>query len=76
MDVLVLLVSASGTALATGLGAIPVFLLGVQARRLRSDSRSASSFLRQPVGRSATAFQRVSRSERHTLPKLPGWHCS
>lgn len=33
-DVLVLLLAASGTALATGVGAIPVFLLGPRSRRL------------------------------------------
>ncbi|HEY2334141.1 MAG TPA: ZIP family metal transporter [Solirubrobacterales bacterium] len=33
-EVLILLLAASGTALATGLGAIPVFLLGSQAKRL------------------------------------------
>jgi ZIP family zinc transporter len=33
-DVVVLLLAASGTALATGLGAIPVFLLGARARAL------------------------------------------
>jgi ZIP family zinc transporter len=35
VDALVLLLAASGTALATGIGAIPVFLLGPRARRLR-----------------------------------------
>lgn len=35
MDALLLFVAASGTAVATGIGAIPVFLLGGQARRLR-----------------------------------------
>ena len=35
MDALLLLATASGTALATGLGAIPVFLLGVRARGLQ-----------------------------------------
>ena len=35
MDALVLLLAASATALATGLGAIPVFLLGVRAQALR-----------------------------------------
>src|ERR671926_940460 len=33
-DILVLLLAASGTALATGLGAIPVFVLGDRAERL------------------------------------------
>jgi ZIP family zinc transporter len=35
MDALVLLLLASGTALATGIGAIPVFMLGLRARRLQ-----------------------------------------
>jgi ZIP family zinc transporter len=35
VDAIVLLLSASGTALATGLGAIPVFMLGIRARRLQ-----------------------------------------
>ena len=35
MDAVVLLLFASGTALATGIGAIPVFMLGVRARRLQ-----------------------------------------
>lgn len=34
LDVVILLLAASGTALATGIGAIPVFLLGTQAERL------------------------------------------
>jgi ZIP family zinc transporter len=33
-DIIVLLLAASGTALATGLGAVPVFLLGTRARAL------------------------------------------
>jgi zinc transporter, ZIP family len=33
-DVVILLLAASGTALATGIGAIPVFLLGARAERL------------------------------------------
>jgi ZIP family zinc transporter len=33
-EILVLLIAACGTALATGLGAIPVFLLGARARQL------------------------------------------
>ncbi|MEX0992863.1 MAG: ZIP family metal transporter [Solirubrobacterales bacterium] len=36
MDYLTLVLAASGTALATGVGAIPVFLLGSRAERLRS----------------------------------------
>ncbi|HET7856480.1 MAG TPA: ZIP family metal transporter [Gaiellaceae bacterium] len=35
MDIIVLLLAATGTALATGLGAIPVFFLGARAERLR-----------------------------------------
>jgi zinc transporter, ZIP family len=35
VDVVVLLLAASGTALATGLGAVPVFLLGADAARFR-----------------------------------------
>lgn len=35
MDVLILLLAASGTALATGLGAVPVFFLGERAETLR-----------------------------------------
>jgi zinc transporter ZupT len=34
MDAIVLILAASGTALATGLGAVPVFLLGPRAREL------------------------------------------
>lgn len=35
MDVVLLALAASGTALATGLGAVPVFLMGVRANALR-----------------------------------------
>src|SRR5918995_4212642 len=35
MDVAVLALAGTATALATGLGAVPVFLLGERARRLR-----------------------------------------
>jgi ZIP family zinc transporter len=35
LDALILLLAGSGTALATGIGAVPVFLLGTRAERLR-----------------------------------------